>query len=238
MASSGDFRWKHLFPDTQPQRKPEEILKRWGWSRAQPMSPGLCTCPPHSRAGSGVSAFLLRCKHAGWAPKLASKQVNPAFEQDLHIPRTQNKPTPPRADGKGAWLPNFEISEGENSLFQSSARGASILLFSSLFPCYLQDRWFPSPLQAIKQNFLMHSYHHVPQGLSRKRNIAPKLQKASLGSHRRWQQRGADVSESSWACPWACFPLLSRQTLAKSGSTGSKSPDARRSNHWPNINTA
>lgn len=203
------------------------------------MSPGLCTSPPHSRAGSGVSAFLARCKHPGWAPKLPSKQVNPAFEQDLHIPRTQNKPTPPWADRKGAWLPNFEISEGENSLFHAIiSEGCSIPLCSSLFSCYLQGRWFPSPLKAIKQNLLVHSYHHVPQGLSKKRNITPKLQKSSLGSHRRWQQRGADVSETSWACPWACFPLLSRQTLAKSGSTGSKCSDARRSNHLPNINTA
>lgn len=119
------------------------------------MSPGLCTCPPHSRAGSGVSAFLVRCKHAGWAPKLASKQVNPAFEQDLHIPRTENKPTPPQADRKGAWLPSFEISEGENSLFHTIiSKGCSIPLFSSLFSCYLQGRWFPSPLKVIKQNLL------------------------------------------------------------------------------------
>lgn len=146
------------------------------------MSPGLCTCPPHSRAGSGVSAFLVRCKHAGWAPKLASRQVNPAFEQDLHIPRTQNKPTPPQGDRKGAWCPNFKISEGENSLFQTIiSKGCSIPLFSSLFFCCLQDRWFPSPLQAIKQNFLVHSYHHIPQGHSRKRNITPKLQKSLSG---------------------------------------------------------
>lgn len=77
-------------------------------------------CPPHSRAGSGVSAFLVGCKHAGWAPNLASEQVNPAFEQDLHIPRTQNKPSPPWADREGAWFPNFKVSEGENSLFQAN----------------------------------------------------------------------------------------------------------------------
>lgn len=199
------------------------------------MSPGLCTGPPHSRAGSGVSTFLVRCKHADWAPKLPSKQVNPAFEQDLHIPRTQNKPTPPWADRKGAWFPNFEISEGENSLCHTiTSKGCSIPSCSSLFSCYLQGRWVPLPLKAI----IVHSYHHVPQGLSKKRNITPKLQKSSLGSHRRWQQREADVSETSWACPWPCFPLLSRQTLAKSGSTGSKCSDARRSNHLPNINTA
>lgn len=146
------------------------------------MSPGLCTCPPHSRAGSGVSAFLVKCKHTGWAPELPSKQVNPAFEQDLHIPRTQNKPTPPWADRKEAWLPNFEISEGENSLFHTiTSNRCSIPLFSSLFSCYLQGRWFPSPLKAIKQNLLVHSYHHAPQELSRKRNITPKLQKAFSG---------------------------------------------------------
>lgn len=41
---------------------------------------------------SGVSAFLMRCKHPGWGPNLVSKQVNPAFEQNLLTLRTQNKP--------------------------------------------------------------------------------------------------------------------------------------------------
>lgn len=203
------------------------------------MSPGLCTCPPHSRAGSGVSAFLVKCKHTGWAPELPSKQVNPAFEQDLHIPRTQNKPTPPWADRKEAWLPNFEISEGENSLFHTiTSNRCSIPLFSSLFSCYLQGRWFPSPLKAIKQNLLVHSYHHAPQELSRKRNITPKLQKAFSGEPQEVTAEGSRCFRELLSLSWACFPLLSRQTLAKSGSTGSKCSDARRSNHLPNINTA
>lgn len=32
---------------------------------------------------SGVSAFLMGCKHAGWGPNPVSKQVNPALEQNL-----------------------------------------------------------------------------------------------------------------------------------------------------------
>lgn len=41
---------------------------------------------------SGVSAFLMRCKHSGWGPNLVSKEVKLAFEQNLLMLRTQNKP--------------------------------------------------------------------------------------------------------------------------------------------------
>lgn len=41
---------------------------------------------------SGVSAFLMGCKHAGWEPNRVSKHVIPAFEQNLLTLRTQKKP--------------------------------------------------------------------------------------------------------------------------------------------------
>lgn len=67
----------------------------------------------------------------------------------------------------------------------------------------------------MKQNCLVHSYHHVPQGLRRKRNFTPKLQKNFSGELQEVTAEGNRFSRELLSLSLALFSTAVKANISQ-----------------------